>query len=276
MPRLHLGERVRRAHVLLDLSELLSDLRLLLRREGRVPDRLVTSVRQDLPLALELCQEVGRIDVPLDVPGPPLDPFYYGRPGEGFELLGRTLPDDRRGRVAAERTLHYERGPGRRVGDAAPAVVVEIESALPGREPTLPDCLDDRVPEKLLQPHDASVRVGSAAQPPNVVSGPLAQAPPAHAPAVRGREQVLAERSRGRLCRVGADARYGRTSRSRHEHQTLRHRAHHKLMQALLEPEIFEGAVTVQRTPASSRSARLKLVRGRHEFVICPASLRPR
>ncbi|MGO9959159.1 MAG: hypothetical protein ACLP50_24855 [Solirubrobacteraceae bacterium] len=48
---------------------------------------------------------------------------------------------------------------------------------------------------------------------------------------------------------------------TRHEHQTLRHRAHHKLMQAFLEPEIFEGAVTVQRTPASPRSSQLKLVR---------------
>ena len=32
-----------------------------------------------------------------------------------------------------------------------------------------------------------------------------------------------------------------------HEHQTLRHRAHHKLMQAFLEPEIFDGAVTITR-----------------------------
>ena len=31
----------------------------------------------------------------------------------------------------------------------------------------------------------------------------------------------------------------------RHEAQALRHRAHHKLMQAFLEPEIFEGAVTL-------------------------------
>ena len=40
----------------------------------------------------------------------------------------------------------------------------------------------------------------------------------------------------------------------RHEAQALRHRAHHKLMQAFLEPEIFEGAVTLthaQRTPGS-------------------------
>ena len=33
----------------------------------------------------------------------------------------------------------------------------------------------------------------------------------------------------------------------RHEHQALRHRAHHKLMQAFLEPEIFDGAVTLTR-----------------------------
>ena len=32
----------------------------------------------------------------------------------------------------------------------------------------------------------------------------------------------------------------------RHEAQALRHRAHHKLMQAFLEPEIFEGAVSSQ------------------------------
>jgi hypothetical protein len=41
-----------------------------------------------------------------------------------------------------------------------------------------------------------------------------------------------------------------------HETQALRHRAHHKLMQAFLEPEIFEGAVTLTRTP-SSRQLRL-------------------
>ncbi|MGO9754900.1 MAG: hypothetical protein ACLP8S_11045 [Solirubrobacteraceae bacterium] len=52
---------------------------------------------------------------------------------------------------------------------------------------------------------------------------------------------------------------------ARHEHQTLRQRAHHKVMQAFLEPEIFEGAVTVQRTPASSRSAQLKLVQDNPE-----------
>ncbi len=48
----------------------------------------------------------------------------------------------------------------------------------------------------------------------------------------------------------------------RHEIQVLRHRAHHKLMQAFLEPEIFEGAVRVVRAPASKQSAQLRLVDG--------------
>jgi len=45
----------------------------------------------------------------------------------------------------------------------------------------------------------------------------------------------------------------------RHEAQSLRHRAHHKLMQAFLEPEIFEGAVTLRRTAAVA-SPQLRLV----------------
>ena len=45
-----------------------------------------------------------------------------------------------------------------------------------------------------------------------------------------------------------------------HEHQTLRHRAHHKLMQAFLEPEIFDGAVTITRTPTTPTSRQLRLV----------------
>jgi hypothetical protein len=45
-----------------------------------------------------------------------------------------------------------------------------------------------------------------------------------------------------------------------HEHQTLRHRAHHKLMQAFLEPEIFEGAVTLARPPRGSTTRQLRLV----------------
>ncbi|HEY1515671.1 MAG TPA: hypothetical protein VGF91_04570 [Solirubrobacteraceae bacterium] len=44
------------------------------------------------------------------------------------------------------------------------------------------------------------------------------------------------------------------------EHQTLRHRAHHKLMQAFLEPEIFEGAVTLARPPVASTTRQLRLV----------------
>jgi hypothetical protein len=44
------------------------------------------------------------------------------------------------------------------------------------------------------------------------------------------------------------------------EHQTLRHRAHHRLMRAFLEPEIFEGAVTLAREPRASASRQLRLV----------------
>lgn len=46
---------------------------------------------------------------------------------------------------------------------------------------------------------------------------------------------------------------------TRHEAQALRHRAHHKLMQAFLEPEVFEGAVTIGR-PAARDSPQLRLV----------------
>lgn len=43
-----------------------------------------------------------------------------------------------------------------------------------------------------------------------------------------------------------------------HEAQTLRHSAHHKLMQAFLEPEVFDGAVSLQRmSDATSRQLSL-------------------
>ncbi len=45
-----------------------------------------------------------------------------------------------------------------------------------------------------------------------------------------------------------------------HEHQALRYRAHHKLMQAFLEPEIFEGAVTLTRTPTTPHDRQLRVV----------------
>ena len=45
-----------------------------------------------------------------------------------------------------------------------------------------------------------------------------------------------------------------------HEQQALRHRAHHKLMQAFLEPEIFDGAVTLTRTSGAASSRQLQLV----------------
>ena len=47
---------------------------------------------------------------------------------------------------------------------------------------------------------------------------------------------------------------------TRHEAQALRHRAHHKLMQAFLEPEIFTGAVTLTRTQHRASSRQLRLV----------------
>ena len=43
-----------------------------------------------------------------------------------------------------------------------------------------------------------------------------------------------------------------------HEEQALRHRAHHKLMQAFLEPEIFDGTVAIKR--ARRADSQLKLV----------------
>ena len=46
----------------------------------------------------------------------------------------------------------------------------------------------------------------------------------------------------------------------RHEAQALRHRTHHKLMQAFLEPEIFDGAVTLHRPTPARRGKQLKLV----------------
>ena len=46
----------------------------------------------------------------------------------------------------------------------------------------------------------------------------------------------------------------------RHEAQSLRHRAHHKLMQAFLEPEIFEGGVTLTQSTSTSRNRQLRLV----------------
>jgi hypothetical protein len=42
-----------------------------------------------------------------------------------------------------------------------------------------------------------------------------------------------------------------------HEHQALRHRAHHKLMQAFHEPEIYEGTVTIKRARRSDSQLEL-------------------
>jgi hypothetical protein len=69
-------------------------------------------------------------------------------------------------------------------------------------------------------------------------------------------EQILArrlpeERPADRVDYAGA---------TRHEAQALRHRAHHKLMQAFLEPEVFEGAVTLNHAHPRARSRQLRLV----------------
>jgi hypothetical protein len=44
-----------------------------------------------------------------------------------------------------------------------------------------------------------------------------------------------------------------------HEAQVLRHRAHHKLMQAFLDPEVFEGAITLAHPNRASRVRQLRL-----------------
>ena len=46
----------------------------------------------------------------------------------------------------------------------------------------------------------------------------------------------------------------------RHEAQALRHRTHHKLMQAFLEPEVFQGAVTLTRSRSATGNRQLRLV----------------
>ena len=45
-----------------------------------------------------------------------------------------------------------------------------------------------------------------------------------------------------------------------HEHQALRHSAHHKLMHAFLEEEIFDGQVSLTRPARHSRGRQLRLV----------------
>jgi hypothetical protein len=45
-----------------------------------------------------------------------------------------------------------------------------------------------------------------------------------------------------------------------HEHQALRHRAHHKLMQAFHEPEIYDGSVTIRRSIDKHGDKQLRLV----------------
>ena len=69
-------------------------------------------------------------------------------------------------------------------------------------------------------------------------------------------EQILARRLPEERPTDGADY----AAAVRHEQQALRHRAHHKLMQAFLEPEIFEGAVTLQRHTSTATRNQLTLV----------------
>jgi len=45
-----------------------------------------------------------------------------------------------------------------------------------------------------------------------------------------------------------------------HEHQALRHRAHHKLMHAFHEPEIYDGSVTIRRSAPRHADKQLHLV----------------
>jgi hypothetical protein len=45
-----------------------------------------------------------------------------------------------------------------------------------------------------------------------------------------------------------------------HEHQALRHRAHHKLMQAFHESEIYDGTVTIRRSTDRHTDKQLRLV----------------
>jgi hypothetical protein len=49
-----------------------------------------------------------------------------------------------------------------------------------------------------------------------------------------------------------------------HERQALRHRAHHKLMQAFHEPEIYDGLVTIRRSTGRHADEQLRLVDSTH------------
>jgi hypothetical protein len=65
--------------------------------------------------------------------------------------------------------------------------------------------------------------------------------------------EVLARRTTAELPSDPADF----AQAIHHEAQALRHRAHHKLMQAFLDPEIFDGAVILTQKTAASRQLRL-------------------
>jgi hypothetical protein len=57
-----------------------------------------------------------------------------------------------------------------------------------------------------------------------------------------------------------------------HEAQALRHRAHHKLMQAFLEPEVFEGSVSLTHNPKKIDQPTAAPRRRRHVMKF-PASI---
>jgi hypothetical protein len=69
-------------------------------------------------------------------------------------------------------------------------------------------------------------------------------------------EQVLQRRLPGE--RPSDPAEYAAAVRT--EHQALRHTAHHKLMHAFLEEEIFDGQVSLARPARQSRGRQLRLV----------------
>jgi hypothetical protein len=73
-------------------------------------------------------------------------------------------------------------------------------------------------------------------------------------------EQILARRLPRRTASDPAEY----AAAVRHQHQALRHRAHHKLMGAFLKPEIFEGAVAITRRQAGARARQLRLVEDQH------------
>ena len=67
-------------------------------------------------------------------------------------------------------------------------------------------------------------------------------------------EQIVARRA-GRASGADDPAEYAAAVRL--EAQTLRHRAHEKLMRAFLDPEVFEGGVHLRRTDGAAQGSLL-------------------